>query len=170
MDTVKLPTGFLFVDDYSKGKLETLSIGDYGKAHNVKADFLGYTRELNGVPNQDILPITEKWVITLSTQYGCVQKCTFCDVPNIKFRGNASFDDLKKQFYNAISLYPTDHYVERLNIHFARMGEPVFNQNVLTFSEWLYGNKRAIYNDVGLRIETMHPVLTSSCPKNYDRF
>lgn len=170
MDTIQLPTGYLFVDEYSKGKLETLSIGDYGKSKNVKADFLGYSRELNGVPNQDILPMSEKWVITLSTQYGCVQKCTFCDVPNIKFRGNASFDDLKQQFYNAISLYPNEHYAERLNIHFARMGEPVFNKNVLVFSEWLYKNKRQIYNDVCLRIETLHPVLTSSCPKGYDKF
>lgn len=38
MKTYSLPTGYLFVDDYSKGPLETLSIGDYGKHVNVKAD------------------------------------------------------------------------------------------------------------------------------------
>lgn len=41
-----IPTGYLFVDDYSKGKLETLSIGDYGKSKNIKADFLGYTKKI----------------------------------------------------------------------------------------------------------------------------
>ena len=49
MNKFALPTGYLFTDDYSKGQLETLSIGDYGKHHNIKADFLGYTREINGV-------------------------------------------------------------------------------------------------------------------------
>ena len=65
MNKICLPTGFLIVDDYAKGKLETLSIGDYGKHKNIKADFLGYTRELNGVENGEIMPLQEKWVITL---------------------------------------------------------------------------------------------------------
>ena len=51
IEKYKIPTGYLFVDDYEKGKLETLSIGDYGKKANVKADFLGYTDEINGVSN-----------------------------------------------------------------------------------------------------------------------
>lgn len=169
MDKYTLPTGYLFVDDYSKAKLETLSIGDYGKHHNVKADFLGYTKEINGVENTECMPLSEKWVITLSTQYGCVMKCNFCDVPNIKFRGNASFDDLKKQLYSAISLFPNVSYTERMNIHFARMGDPIFNENVFKFSEWLYREKAQIKTDTGLSIETLHPVLTTSMPNNFKR-
>lgn len=61
MNKICLPTGFLIVDDYAKGKLETLSIGDYGKHKNIKADFLGYTRELNGVENGDIMPLQESF-------------------------------------------------------------------------------------------------------------
>ena len=162
---VELPTGYLFNTQCSRGILETLSIGDYGKRRNIKADFLGYTRELNGVPNGQCLPLSEKWVITLSTQYGCPMKCQFCDVPNIPFKGNASFDDLKKQFYEAIKLFPSVSYTDRLNIHFARMGEPILNPNVFKFASWLYANKRQIYNDVGLRIETLHPVMTTSSPR-----
>ncbi len=45
-----IPTGFLFVGDYSKGQLETLSIGDYGKPHNVRAEFLGYHKEIGIKP------------------------------------------------------------------------------------------------------------------------
>ncbi len=164
MKTIKLPTGFLFVDNYTKGKLETLSIGDYGKHRNIKADFLGYSRELNGVENGNIMPLQEKWVITLSTQYGCVQKCLMCDVPNIKFNGNVSFNDLKKQFYNGLSMFPSVKYTDRLNIHFARMGEPIFNLSVFEFSEWLADNKRRIQEDTGVRIEVIHPVLTTMCP------
>ena len=66
MTRYQIPTGVLFVDDYEKGQLETLSIGDYGKAANVKADFLGYDRPLMGVPNGKIMPLSEKWVVTVS--------------------------------------------------------------------------------------------------------
>lgn len=165
MNKICLPTGFLIVDDYAKGKLETLSIGDYGKHKNIKADFLGYTRELNGVENGEIMPLQEKWVITLSTQYGCVMKCTFCDVPNIEFSGNVSFDDLKAQFYTGLKAYEGVKYTDRLNIHFARMGEPIFNADVFKFSEWLAENKRQIQNETGVRIEVIHPVLTTMCPE-----
>jgi 23S rRNA (adenine2503-C2)-methyltransferase len=166
----ELPTGYLFTENYSKGELETLSIGDYGKTHNVKADFLGYTRELEGVENTECMPLSEKWVITVSTQYGCVMKCNFCDVPNVKWRGNASFNDLKDQFYNAIDMFPDVRYTERLNLHFARMGEPIFNDAVLDFAEWMYTDKKQIQEDKDLRIEVIHPVLTTSCPSGYKRF
>lgn len=163
---IKIPTGYLLVDEYGKGPLETLSIGDYGKAANIKANFLGYDRPLHGVPNGPCLPLSEKWVITLSTQYGCPMRCTFCDVPNIKFAGNASFDDLQAQLYAAIRLFPEVRYAERLNIHFARMGEPIFNTAVFAFSEWLAGEgKRALQDDLGLRTEVVHPVLTTSLPR-----
>ena len=167
MKPYTLPTGYLFTDQYSKGQLETLSIGDYGKQHNVKADFLGYTNEIHGVPNVDCMPLSEKWVTTLSTQYGCPMRCTFCDVPKVEWKGNATFDDLKQQLYSAISLFPNVKYTERLNIHFARMGEPILNKNVFDFAIWLYENKQQIADDIGLRIEVLHPVLTTSLPKKF---
>ena len=166
MHRIKLPTGFLFIDDYSKGELETLSIGVYGKSKNIKADFLGYTRELNGVPSGEIQPLQEKWVITLSTQYGCPMKCTFCDVPEVKFKGNATFQDLKDQLYNAFKCFPDVKYTDRLNIHFARMGEPSFNPHVIAFTAWLSIAKAQIQEELGIRIEVIHPVFTSMLPKN----
>lgn len=164
-----IPTGYLFTGDYSKGQLETLSIGDYGKSRNVKADFLGYDKEIRGVPNTYCMPLSEKWVVTVSTQYGCPMKCTFCDVPNVKFRGNATFGDLQDQLYNALSLFPEVKYTERLNLHYARMGDPIFNENVFEFSRWLHGNKKQIQEDTGLRIEVLHPVLTTSLPRKFGK-
>ena len=169
MKIQQLPTGYLFSKEYSKGELETLSIGDYGKKANVKADFLGYTKEINGVANGDCMPLQEKWVITVSTQYGCPMKCTFCDVPKIGMKGNASFEDLKGQFYNALGMFPNVKYTDRLNLHFARMGEPIFNENVFLFAEWLYQNKREIKEATGVSIETLHPVLTTSLPRNFSK-
>ncbi len=162
-----IPTGYLFVGNYSKGELETLSIGDYGKSKNVKADFLGYTKQIEGVPNTNCMPLSEKWVVTVSTQYGCPMKCSFCDVPNVKFRGNATFEDLQHQLYNALELFPEIKYTERLNLHYARMGDPIFNENVFAFSEWLQLNKRKVQEDTGLRIEVLHPVLTTSLPRKF---
>lgn len=162
-----IPTGYLFTSLCSRGELETLSIGDYGKRYNVKADFLGYKKEICGVPNTECMPLSEKWVITVSTQYGCFMKCVFCSVPNVKFQGNATFEDIKNQFYSALSLFPSVKYTERLNLHFARMGEPILNKNVFEFSRWLFKNKRQIKKDTGVGIEVLHPVLTSSCPKSF---
>jgi 23S rRNA (adenine2503-C2)-methyltransferase len=165
MKTIELPTGKIIIDEYSKGELETLSIGDYGKSKNIKADFLGFHNEVNGVPNGNCLPLSEKWVMTLSTQYGCAMKCTFCDAHQVKYAGNASFEDLKKQLILARNAFPDVAYTDRLNIHFARMGEPVFNNsNVFDFAHWL-ADKKIFQRDIKLRVETIHPVFTTMCPR-----
>jgi 23S rRNA (adenine2503-C2)-methyltransferase len=162
-----IPTGYLLKREYSKGPLETLSIGDYGKEKNVKADFLGYKNKITGVPSGFCKPLSEKWVITISTQYGCPMKCTFCDVPNIKFRGNVSMEDMFKQIKNAISMFPDVRYTERLNLHFARMGEPIFNRDVFSTAEWIWNNKKRFQDELNLRIEVFHPVLTTSLPRKF---
>jgi 23S rRNA (adenine2503-C2)-methyltransferase len=162
---IDIPTGKIIIDEYSRGPLETLTIGDYGKSKNIKAHFLGFDKEINGVANGKCMPLSEKWVMTLSTQYGCQMSCLFCDAHNIKFGGNASFWDLKRQLMNARNEYPNVGYTDRLNIHFARMGEPVHNaENVFNFSRWL-ADKRAFQNETGLRVETIHPVFTTMCPR-----
>lgn len=170
MNIHKIPTGYLFTDNYSKGQLETLSIGDYGKSKNVKADFLGLTNCINGVPNDYCIPLQEKWVITISTQYGCQQLCRFCDCHKIKFLGNATFDDIYNQFRNARNLFPNVEYTERLNCHYARQGEPIFNTNCFEFSRFLQKNKKKIQEELNLRIEVIHPVMTTSMPNYFNSF
>ena len=34
--------------------MEFLTVGDYGKENNIKADFLGLTKEVNGVANTEV--------------------------------------------------------------------------------------------------------------------
>ena len=75
---IKVPTGNILIVEGDKGKLECLSIGDYGKDVNLKADFMGLTKEIVKVKHQNMLPLSEKWVITISTQYGCSMNCKFC--------------------------------------------------------------------------------------------
>ena len=59
----EVPTGEIYVAQGERGYLEFLTVGDYGKDANIKADFLGIKRELNGVPNGETMPLTEKWVV-----------------------------------------------------------------------------------------------------------
>jgi len=164
--TIDLPTGKIVIDTYSNGELETLSIGDYGKDKNIRAQFLGFNEEINGVANGPVKSLTEKWVMTLSTQYGCSMKCRFCDVPNVKFAGNATVSDMFNQLKNARDCYPGVKYTDRLNLHFARMGEPTFNsENVFAFAEQLITDKYYIQELLNLRVETLHPVFTTMMPK-----
>lgn len=57
---IVVPTGEIYTAIGEKGMLEFLTVGDYGKNANIKADFLGITRDLNGVPNGEPMPLTEK--------------------------------------------------------------------------------------------------------------
>lgn len=158
---LEVPTGNICIVEADKGKLEFLSIGDYGQNANIKADFLGITRELEGVPNGEIQPLEDKWVITLSTQYGCNSKCVFCDVPKVGKGINATYNDLKNQIEHALLLHPNVKHTNRLNVHFARMGEPSWNPNVLKVT-------RDMANIINKHIgnSLIHPVFTTMLPKN----
>jgi len=158
---IKVPTGNILIVEGEKGKLELLSIGDYGKGQNIKADFLGLTKEINGVPNGKIMPLEEKWVITISTQYGCSIGCKFCDVPKVGKGINTTYNDLKNEVEIGLQLHPEVNATKRLNIHYARMGEPSWNKNVIDFT---YDLRKIIKQYIGRSL--VHPVFTTMLPKN----
>lgn len=157
-----VPTGHICVMKGEHGLIEFLSIGDYGKEKNLKADFLGLKDEINGVPNGDIMPLTDKWVVTLSTQYGCSMGCKFCDVPLVGAGRNATFHDMISQIKLGLSLHPEIEGTKRLNIHFARMGEPTFNGNVLDVAACL---RRNIY-EFWKNTNVVHPVVSTMMPRH----
>ena len=78
---LSVPTGDILIVGGERGQLEMLSLGDYGKHVNTKSTALGLLEDIPHVAHQQMLPLEEKWVITISTQYGCSMRCTFCDVP-----------------------------------------------------------------------------------------
>lgn len=154
---VKTHTGKIYVD--VEKKLEFLTVGDYGKENNIKADFLGLTKEINGVANTEV-DLSKKWVATISTQKGCPMKCKFCDVPKFGFHGNVTIEELAYQ----IGMIITNEGImetERFNVHFARMGEPTWNDNVLAFSILL----KEFVRRCGLNAKTVHPVISTMLPK-----
>jgi len=162
MKIIKVPTGKIFVIDGEKGQLECLSLGDYGKEQNIKADFLGISRELNGVPNGKVQPLSKKWVITISSQYGCSMNCQFCCVPKVGAGVNATIRDLNRQIVTALASESCNE-TDRLNIHYARMGEPTFNFAVLDHAASL---KRFVRNIISAK--TVHPVVSTMLPRqNY---
>jgi len=154
----KVPTGDIVCVKGKNGYLEFVSVGDYGKETNLKADFLGLTREPEPFVHKELLPLTEKWVITISTQYGCSVGCTFCDVPKVGPGKNATLNDLIGQILTGLSLHSEITWTNRLNIHFARMGEPSYNPNVLDCAKWL---KEHI--DPEFKV---HPVVSTMMPNN----
>ena len=141
--------------------LEYLYVGDYGKENNIKADFLGYTKKINKVKNTEV-DIKNKLVVTVSTQKGCPMKCNFCDCPKAGFKGNASVYELLSQITSGVALSGIT-YGKRLNVHFARMGEPTFNLNVIKATS-------IIGNYINETFDEFHPVISTMCPKNNKQF
>lgn len=156
LKNIEVPTGNILIVQGEKGKIECLSLGDYGKDVNLKSDALGLDREITKVVHKEMLPLTEKWVVTISTQYGCSMNCSFCDVPKVGPGVNATCEDMIKQVETAISLHPEIKQTKRLNIHFARMGEPTWNQEVLKAArEFNYRLPKSFY---------LHPVVSTMMP------
>lgn len=158
---IQVPTGNICVMKGEKGEIEFLSVGDYGKDSNIKADFLGITRELNGVPNGEIMPLSEKWVITISTQYGCSMGCKFCDVPKVGRGLNATLNDITNQLIEGLKLHPEILSTKRLNLHYARMGEPTFNFDVIEHAKQLH---KIVKPYIGNSM--IHPVISTMLPKS----
>ena len=158
IEIVKTHTGKIYVD--KEKRLEFLTVGDYGKENNIKANFLGLTKEINGVANTEV-DLTKKWVATISTQHGCPMKCKFCDCPKYGFYGNISTEELQYQI-ETILQNETVKQTDRFNVHFARMGEPTFNNNVLYFTELQLRKSVNKYIDA----KTIHPVVSTMLPKS----
>jgi 23S rRNA (adenine2503-C2)-methyltransferase len=150
LENIAVPTGNILVVQGHLGPLELVCLGDYGKDVNLNKD----RRVEDGLP---LMPLTDKWVITISTQYGCSMGCQFCDVPKVGKGVNCTLGDLQQQVIAGLHLHPQVTYSNRLNIHYARMGEPTWNPNVLDHAKWLKDHIDPEYN--------VHPVLTTMMPR-----
>lgn len=156
IEIIRTHTGKIYVD--RERKLEFLTVGDYGKENNIKADFLGLHKEINGVQHREV-DLRDKWVATISTQKGCPMRCQFCDCPRFGFYGNASLGDLQYQIRTILENEDVKE-TKRFNVHFARMGEPTMNMNVIHFSE---SGLRELVGEY-IQAETIHPVVSTMLP------
>jgi len=81
---------------------------------------------------QPPLPKKKKWVLIVSTLFGCPVGCAICDAGGW-YQGPLTKEEIFSQIdYLISSSYPDKVVpVEKFKIQFARMGEPAFNPAVL---------------------------------------
>ncbi len=110
---------------------------------------------------QPPIPREEKWVLIISTLFGCPVGCVMCDAGE-EFKGILTEEQLLKQIDFLIrERYPDGKVpAPKFKIQFARMGEPAYNPNVLSVLRKL----PEIYNIPGFipSISTIAPSNTSS--------
>ena len=98
----------------------------------------------------------EKWVLIISTLYGCPVGCRFCDAGG-SYSGKVSREDLLGQLdHMVLSRYPDGKVPsKKFKIQFARMGEPAYNDAVLDVMEEL--PERYISDGMILSLSTIAP-------------
>lgn len=85
---------------------------------------------------QPPMDISKKWVIIVSTLFGCPVDCKFCDAGG-DYKGKLSAEEIFFQIdYLVNHRFPSGvPETEKFKIQFARMGEPSFNLAVLDVLE-----------------------------------
>jgi 23S rRNA (adenine2503-C2)-methyltransferase len=111
---------------------------------------------------QPPIPRKEKWVLIISTLYGCPVGCSFCDA-GIRYNGKLSKDDMLAQIdFLILNRFGQRKVpVEKFKIQFARMGEPSLNKDVLGVLSELPG----LYDAPGLI-----PSVSTIAPQGTDAF
>jgi 23S rRNA (adenine2503-C2)-methyltransferase len=111
---------------------------------------------------QPPLPREQKWVLMISTLYGCPVECQMCDAGGF-YHGKISVERLFAQLDYMVDRHYPDRVIpcRQFKIQFARMGEPSFNPAVLEMLEQLPGR----YQAPGLM-----PSLSTIAPHGTDRF
>ncbi|MCP4703275.1 MAG: radical SAM protein, partial [candidate division Zixibacteria bacterium] len=132
--------------------IATVFVAEMPNSHNI--EFLESV--------QPPYPREKKWVLIVSTLYGCPVQCPICDAGGF-YHGKLSNDEIFGQIDFLIKRRYQDFCVpaEKFKIQFARMGEPSFNMAVLDVLDEL--PKR--YNAPGLM-----PCISSVAPKVSDGF
>jgi len=110
------------------------------KEHEIASVFIAENelgRRLEFVEStQPPMDISKKWVIIVSTLFGCPVDCQFCDAGG-DYRGKLTTDEIFFQIDYLINLrFPSGiPETDKFKIQFARMGEPSFNPAVLEVLE-----------------------------------
>jgi 23S rRNA (adenine2503-C2)-methyltransferase len=107
-------------------------------------------------------PREKKWVLIVSTLYGCPVGCRFCDAGG-SYGGKLTADEILFQIDYMIERRYPDRKVpaEKFKVQLARMGEPSLNNAVLDVLELLPER----YDAPGLM-----PALSTIAPAGRDRF
>lgn len=104
----------------------------------------------------------EKWVLIVSTLYGCPVNCTICDAGDF-YGGKLSKTEIFEQIDFMISNRFSNAIINTkiLKIQFARMGEPTFNSAVLDVLEELKSK---------YEVPVILPCISTIAPKGSENF
>ena len=108
---------------------------------------------------QPPIPREKKWVLIISTLYGCPIGCSMCDAGFGKYYGSVSSSEIIDQIDFMISKRFPDKRIPipKFKIQFARMGDPALNKEVISALEQL----PSLYDAPGLL-----PSISTVGPKN----
>lgn len=111
---------------------------------------------------QPPIPREEKWVLIVSTLFGCPVGCKMCDAGG-EYKGKLTSEEILDEIdYMVRRRFPDgDIPISKFKIQFARMGDPALNPEVLTVLKQL----PMIYNAPGLL-----PSVSTVAPKNSEEF
>lgn len=111
---------------------------------------------------QPPIPRTDKWVLLVSTMFGCPIGCSMCDAGG-HYQGKPTKDEIFSQIdFLVKKRYPDGRIpAKQFKIQFARMGEPSLNLSVLDVLE-----------ELPLRYEApgLMPSLSSVAPQGSNEF
>jgi 23S rRNA (adenine2503-C2)-methyltransferase len=142
------------LDVYGKEDLAKVYVASMRNDDRYMVEFVEST--------QPPTPRDKKWVLIVSSLFGCPVRCRMCDAGG-KFSGKLSTDEILQQIdYMVRRRYPDGKIpVPKFKIQFARMGEPSMNPNVLEALSKL----PEIYDALGLL-----PSLSTVAPKSSKDF
>jgi 23S rRNA (adenine2503-C2)-methyltransferase len=111
---------------------------------------------------QPPIPREDKWVLLVSTMFGCPIGCAMCDAGG-HYQGKPTKDQILSQIDFLVKKRYPDGVIpsKQFKIQFARMGEPSLNPNVLAVLDELPG----LYHAPGLM-----PSLSTVAPKGSGNF
>ncbi|MEO0161352.1 MAG: radical SAM protein [candidate division WOR-3 bacterium] len=123
---------------------------------------------IRGIPTEFVesvqppLPRTDKWVLIVSTLYGCPVRCKICDAGGF-YKGKLSTQEIIDQIdFMVRNRFPDRKVpVKKFKIQFARIGEPAFNDSVLEVLELL----PTLYDAPGLMV-----CISTIAPLGKERF
>jgi 23S rRNA (adenine2503-C2)-methyltransferase len=135
-----------------KADLATVYIAEFPK--NRYAEFVESV--------QPPFPRLKKWVIIVSVMSGCPIQCRICDAGG-GFTGMFSAEEIFAQIDYIIDKRFSGRTipVEKFKIHFARMGEPSLNENLLQVLRQLPGR---------YKYRSLMPCISTIAPRGTDEF
>jgi 23S rRNA (adenine2503-C2)-methyltransferase len=132
--------------------LATVYIADFGDGR--RAEFVESV--------QPPIPRSEKWVLIVSTLFGCPIGCSICDAGK-SYCGKLSAEQILDQVDFAVrERYPSGNPdTKRFKIQFSRMGEPALNTSVI----------QALYElNERYKVPELIPSLSTVAPISCDNF